>query len=66
MINDYLAASSFSLNARAEDERQYTEGPVTEVDYLQVKLSDYPTPQLAYHTGGIQILFSRQVALCEP
>jgi hypothetical protein len=27
-----LAASSLSLNARAQDERQYTEGPVTEVD----------------------------------
>ena len=26
-----LAASSLSLNARAQDERQYTEGPVTEV-----------------------------------
>jgi hypothetical protein len=31
-----LAASSLSLNARAQDERQYTEGPVTEVSYLQV------------------------------
>jgi hypothetical protein len=26
----WLAASSLSLNARAEDERAYTEGPVTE------------------------------------
>ena len=31
-----LAASSLSLNARAQDERQYTDGPVTEVDYIQV------------------------------
>src|SRR6202451_3782800 len=31
-----LAASSLSLNARAQDERQYTDGPVTEVDYLRV------------------------------
>ena len=32
-----LAASSLSLNARAQDERQYTEGPVTEEDYVQVE-----------------------------
>jgi hypothetical protein len=32
-----FAASSLSLNARAEDERQYTDGPVTEVDYIQVE-----------------------------
>src|SRR5450755_446276 len=32
-----LAASSLSLNARAEDERQYTDGPVTEVDYIRVE-----------------------------
>ena len=31
-----LAASSFSVNARAQDVRQYTEGPVTEVDYLSL------------------------------
>jgi hypothetical protein len=31
-----LAASSVSLNARAQDERQYADGPVTEVDYIQV------------------------------
>src|ERR1700683_2090384 len=31
-----LAASALSLNARAQDERAYTEGPVTEVDYIQV------------------------------
>jgi hypothetical protein len=31
-----LAASSLSLNARAQDERAYTDGPVTEVDYIRV------------------------------
>ena len=34
-----LAASSLSLNARAQDEPAYTEGPVTEVDYIQVEYS---------------------------
>jgi hypothetical protein len=32
-----IAASSLSLNARAQDERAYTEGPVTEVDYIKVE-----------------------------
>ena len=32
-----LAASSLSLNARAQDERGYTEGPVTEVNYIRVE-----------------------------
>lgn len=32
-----LAASSLSLNARAQDVRQYTEGPVTEVDQIHVE-----------------------------
>jgi hypothetical protein len=36
-----LAASSLSLNARAEDVRQYTEGPVTEVDYIQVEYGHF-------------------------
>ena len=43
-----LAASSLSLNARAQDvnagaknERQYTEGPVTEVDYIQVEYGHF-------------------------
>ena len=31
-----LAASSLSLIALAQDERHYTDGPVTEVDYIQV------------------------------
>ena len=36
-----LAASSLSLNARAQDERQYTEGPVTEEDYVQVEYGHF-------------------------
>src|SRR3984885_14420475 len=36
-----LAASSLTLNARAQDERQYTDGPVTEVDYLRVEYGHF-------------------------
>jgi hypothetical protein len=36
-----LAASSLSLNARAQDERHYTDGPVTEVDYIQVEYGHF-------------------------
>ena len=36
-----LAASSLSLNARAQDERAYTDGPVTEVDYIQVEYGHF-------------------------
>jgi len=36
-----LAASSLSLNARAQDERQYADGPVTEVDYIQVEYGHF-------------------------
>ena len=36
-----LAASSLSLTARAQDVRQYSEGPVTEVDYLQVEYGHF-------------------------
>jgi hypothetical protein len=36
-----LGASSLSVNARAEDVRQYTEGPVTEVDYIQVEYGHF-------------------------
>src|SRR6202167_2086127 len=32
-----LAAFSLSLDARAQDERQYTDGPVTEVAYIRVE-----------------------------
>lgn len=36
-----LAASSLSLNASAQDVRQYTDGPVTEVDYIQVEYGHF-------------------------
>src|ERR1700756_445049 len=36
-----LAVSSLSLNARAEDVRQYTDGPVTEVDYIHVEYGHF-------------------------
>ena len=36
-----LAASSLSLNARAQDERPYADGPVTEVDYIQVEYGHF-------------------------
>src|SRR5438046_6913734 len=36
-----LAASSFSLYARAQDERQYTEGPVTLVQYIGVEYGHF-------------------------
>src|SRR5262244_3012267 len=36
-----LAVSSLSLNARAQDVRQYTEGSVTEVDYIQVEYGHF-------------------------
>jgi hypothetical protein len=36
-----LAASALSLNARAEGERGYTYGPVTEVDYIHVNYGHF-------------------------
>src|SRR5438270_73334 len=36
-----LAASSLSLNARAQDERQYAEGPVTLVSYIGVEYGHF-------------------------
>jgi hypothetical protein len=36
-----LTAFSLSLDARAQDERQYTEGPVTEVAYLQIEYGHF-------------------------
>ena len=36
-----LALSSFALNARAEDERQYADGPVTEVDEVHVEYGHF-------------------------
>jgi hypothetical protein len=36
-----LAASALALNARAQDVRQYTDGPVTEVAYIQVEYGHF-------------------------
>ena len=36
-----LAASSLSLTARAQDERAYTDGPVTDVTYIQVEYGHF-------------------------
>jgi hypothetical protein len=36
-----LAASSLSLDARAQDERTYTDGPVTEVNYIHVEYGHF-------------------------
>jgi hypothetical protein len=36
-----LAASLLSLNARAQDERQYTDGPITEEDYIHVEYGHF-------------------------
>jgi hypothetical protein len=37
LLSMCLAASLLSLTARAQDERAYTEGPVTEVNYIRVE-----------------------------
>jgi hypothetical protein len=36
-----LAGSSLSLDARAQDRRQHTDGPVIEVDYLHVEYGHF-------------------------
>ena len=36
-----LAACSLSLNASAQDERQYSDGPVTEVDYIHIEYGHF-------------------------
>ena len=41
MLSMGLAASSFSLNAGAQDERQYTEGPVTFVQEIAVEYGHF-------------------------
>jgi hypothetical protein len=41
ILSTCLAAFSLSLNARAQDERQYTDGPVTQVDYLYVEYGHF-------------------------
>src|SRR5882762_7476635 len=41
MLSICLVASSLSLDARAQDERAYTDGPVTEVDYIRVEYGHF-------------------------
>jgi hypothetical protein len=41
VLSTCFAASSLSLSARAQDVRQYTDGPVTEVDYIQVEYGHF-------------------------
>src|SRR5262252_2875716 len=51
ILSMFLAGSSLSLDARAQDtltrdalaqnDRQYTDGPVTEVDYIQVEYGHF-------------------------
>ena len=41
VISMCLAASSLALAARAQDVRHYSEGPVTEVDYIQVEYGHF-------------------------
>jgi hypothetical protein len=41
IISICLAVFSLSLNAHAQDERAYTEGPVTEMDYVQVEYGHF-------------------------
>ena len=41
LLSICLAASTLALTARAQDERQYTEGPVTEVDYIHVEYGHF-------------------------
>jgi len=36
-----LAVSALSLNARAQDVRQYADGPVIELDYIQVEYGHF-------------------------
>jgi hypothetical protein len=36
-----LAVFALSLNARTQDVRQYTDGPVTELDYIQVEYGHF-------------------------
>jgi hypothetical protein len=41
ILSTCLAASSLSLNAHAQDVRQYSEGPVTQVNYIQVEYGHF-------------------------
>jgi hypothetical protein len=41
VLSMWLAASSLSIAARAQDVRHYSEGPVTEVDYIHVEYGHF-------------------------
>ena len=41
IVSTCFVASLLSLNARAQDVRQYTDGPVTEEDYIQVEYGHF-------------------------
>lgn len=41
LLSICLVASLLSLNARAQDERPYTDGPVTNVSYVQVEYGHF-------------------------
>ena len=41
ILSMWVAASSPSPNARAQDVRQYTDGPVIELDYMRVKYGNF-------------------------
>jgi hypothetical protein len=41
VLSACLAASSLALDARAQDVRRYTDGPVTELDYIRVEYGHF-------------------------
>jgi hypothetical protein len=41
VLSTCLAIFALSLNARAQDVRQYTDGPVTELEYIQVEYGHF-------------------------
>lgn len=41
ILSTCFAAAPLSLNAQAQDMRQYTDGPVTEMDYIQVEYGHF-------------------------
>jgi hypothetical protein len=41
ILSMFVAGSSLSLDARAQDARQYADGPVTELDYMRVEYGHF-------------------------
>ena len=41
ILSMWVASAGLSRNARAQDVRQYADGPVTEVDYIQVEYGHF-------------------------